>query len=69
MPHSSYSRKGRSEAPSVLTKSPSASRVLLPSASRTSSPPWPRPALPRVTHGTLRYVVVREWLGIYELNM
>ena len=55
VPHSSYSRKGRSEAPSVLTKSPSASRVLLPSASRTSSPPWPRPALPRATRGTLRY--------------
>ena len=39
------------------TRIPSASRGLPPSASRTSSPPWPRPALPRATRGTLRYAL------------
>ena len=39
------------------TRIPSASRGLPPSASRTSSPLWPRPALPRATRGTLRYTL------------
>ena len=56
-PHSFCSRKGRLGAPSGPTRIPSASRGLPPLASRTSSPLWPRPALPRATRGTLRYTL------------
>lgn len=55
-PRSSCSGRASSPAPRGRTAPPSARSALRPSASRTSLHRWRRPALPRATRGTPRWV-------------